>query len=330
MQVLPQIESHFSTDEMHVYVLSTFCKSRLDRGFHTISRETDINAEHDELCRWLSKRFVLFESKPTNTVGIGNDKDVAFRLTNRSWSTKVTFTGEPKVVEQMVKDINKEFDSNPCYIRWVYDPQYMDDMTMPINSEHQPVIEMYPFLDESLESYYERYLASSANILVLIGPPGTGKTTFIRGLLSHTKKSATLTYHEKVLQQDSFFVNWLESDDTYMILEDSDSLLLPRKDGNDMMARFLNMGDGLMGFKNKKIIFSTNLPHVSDIDEALTRPGRCFDILEFNRLNREQSKILCDVVGINLPDGDSFTVSELFASKKNEVKFKKKHTFGFV
>lgn len=185
-------------------------------------------------------------------------------------------------------------------------------------------------MTESLTDYYDRYVNSSANVLLLKGLPGVGKTSFLRGLLYHSKQSATLTYHEKILEQDRFFVDWLENDDMFMILEDADTLLLPRKEGNNLMARFLNMGDGLMGFTNKKIIFSTNLPNLSDIDSALTRPGRCFDILEFRNLNREESIVLCDKIGTSVPDGDSFSVSELFANKRNETVSHKKSTFGFM
>jgi ATP-dependent 26S proteasome regulatory subunit len=49
-----------------------------------------------------------------------------------------------------------------------------------------------------------------------------------------------------------------------------------------MMHRFLNVGDGLVTTKGKKLIFSTNLPSIRDVDSALVRPGRCFDILNFD------------------------------------------------
>lgn len=322
----------YTSDNMSDYIISTFCRGRLDKKFNTIARHTDVNADHDSICKWLSKNFILFEeTAKKRTIGIGHDGNTAFRMHDKNWAISLTFIGDPEQVAQLIKQTRETFFSNPCYVRWVYDPQYMEDVTLPVNTNNLPMQEMYPFMDETLENYYDRYINSSANILVLIGPPGTGKTTFIRGLLSHTKKSATLTYHSKILEQDSFFVGWLESDDTFMILEDSDNLLLPRKEGNDMMSRFLNMGDGLIGFTNKKIIFSTNLPNVSDIDDALTRPGRCFDIMKFRPLDRQESGVLCNRIGIAQPDGDAFTVSELFAEQRNEFKKKSvKRSFGFV
>jgi adenylate kinase family enzyme len=39
----------------------------------------------------------------------------------------------------------------------------------------------------------------------LIGPPGTGKTTFIRGLLAHRSCSAIVTYDAGILEKDGFF-----------------------------------------------------------------------------------------------------------------------------
>jgi hypothetical protein len=321
---------HYSTDSIDDFIISKFCIDRLQRKFNTISQHTDINSDHTEICKWLTQFYVISEDSPKQTIGVSIDGATAFRMKDRNWATRLTFIGEPTAVAEMVERINQQFSNNPCYIRWVYDEQYLEHMTLPINNVNQPMQEMYPFLNESLDSYYDRYTKSSANILVLIGPPGTGKTTFIRGLLSHAKKSATLTYHEKILAQDAFFVNWLESDDMFLVLEDADSLLLPRKDGNGMMARFLNMGDGLMGFTNKKIVFSTNLPNVSDIDSALTRPGRCFDIMEFKQLSRIEATTLCDKVGTQVPDGDKFTVSEIFAAKRNDVPNKPRSTFGFI
>jgi ATP-dependent 26S proteasome regulatory subunit len=187
---------------------------------------------------------------------------------------------------------------------------------------------MYPFLNgELLNDYYERYMASSANILLLIGPPGTGKTSFIRGLLAHTNSSAIVSYDSAILEKDGFFARFIESDDNVMVLEDSDAFLKSRSDGNTMMHRFLNVGDGLVTTKGKKMIFSTNLPSIRDVDSALTRPGRCFDILTFNPLTQEQAEKLAKKLGANIGDQKEWSVAEIFNKQTHRPNERK---VGFI
>lgn len=332
---IPQMIDHksnlnYATESYETYVTTKFCDHRLSNGYHTVAAKSDINVDVQVLKKYLAKTFTLVQSNEASIYGMTPDMSLMFTIEDKKWAIRVTFIGDPVLVEKAVKSTEETFERNPCFIRWVYDPQYMEFVKMPVNTKHLPFQEMYPYMTESLTDYYDRYVNSSANVLLLKGLPGVGKTSFLRGLLYHSKQSATLTYHEKILEQDRFFVDWLENDDMFMILEDADTLLLPRKEGNNLMARFLNMGDGLMGFTNKKIIFSTNLPNLSDIDSALTRPGRCFDILEFRNLNREESIVLCDKIGTSVPDGDSFSVSELFANKRNENLIKQSSGFGFI
>ncbi len=324
-------ELHYTTDKYYDYIINNFCNDRYKNNFNTVTRQIDLTVDATALKKFIGSKCVAVETDNTISLFVSTDKTYIIQITDKRWAISVDIIGDPDAVSLMCHALNDKFSVNPCYIRWVYDEQYGDDITMPVNLQNLPFDEMYPFLgNEKLVDYYDRFLKSSANILVLIGPPGTGKTTWLRGLLAHTKRSATLTYHPKILQQDSFFVDWLRSKDTFMILEDADTLLMPRKDGNEMMSRFLNMGDGLMGFNDKKLIFSTNLPSTRDIDSALTRKGRCFDILEFSALNREESKKVCDKMNLPMLDGHAFTISELFAFTKNEMTHSKPKSFGFV
>lgn len=200
-----------------------------------------------------------------------------------------------------------------------------------IKKTNLPFTEMYPFIKEgTLQDLYDDYYNDSANILILKGPAGTGKTSFIKGMLFHLKQAAYLTYDEMLAKSDELFEDFFDNTSEFLIFEDADAFLMSRTDGNKMMHRFLNMGDGLISRPNKKIIFTTNLENLSDIDPALTRPGRCYDIIEFEPLNLEQAKRVAEISGkqLNLPE-NKVTIAEIFNSQKYR-KEKKKSSIGFI
>jgi hypothetical protein len=126
-----------------------------------------------------------------------------------------------------------------------------------------------------------------------------------------------------IIEKDHFFANFIEGEESIMVLEDSDAFLKSRSDGNTMMHRFLNVGDGLVTTKGKKMIFSTNLPSVRDVDSALVRPGRCFDIVTFAPLSLFDATKLADKLGGNIPErkgGETveYSIAEIFNIQTNK------------
>lgn len=316
-------------------ITSEVLKRRVDAGKKTIHRETTALANRQSWASWAENEFkdYLFVQGNSSAGFIIDEEDNNYILYSvNSNSTSVRAFGDQSFVDTIMHLVESHFDVVTSYIEWIYSNDG-GTVNVPLNRERLPVPEMYPFLKgESLEAYYERYMASSANILLLIGPPGTGKTTFIRGLLSHTNSSAMVTYDANILEKDYVFARFIEDEANVMVLEDSDAFLKSRNDGNTMMHRFLNVGDGLVTTKGKKMVFSTNLPSIRDIDSALIRPGRCFDILTFEPLSQDEAQALADKLGVTL-DGvqDKWSIAEIFHKQTHDGETSmKSRKVGFI
>ncbi len=142
--------------------------------------------------------------------------------------------------------------------------------------------EAYPALNESVLAFMERYLAAPETILIVQGPPGTGKTRLVRAILgalarrTSGRSSVLYTADRRALESDQIFIEFLTEEHDAFVIEDADHILTSRANGNVDMHRFLAIADGIVRAQGRKILFTTNLPNVGDIDEALLRPGRCF------------------------------------------------------
>jgi len=161
----------------------------------------------------------------------------------------------------------------------------------------------YPEIKGGVRAFIERYLDAPETVLVLQGPPGTGKTRLIRAILGEMSRrkgeqaECLYTGDMKALESDAIFVKFITGTHDAFVVEDADHLLKPRADGNQHLHRFLTIADGVVRSQGRKIIFSTNLPNVGDLDEALIRPGRCFARVQVRNLTAAEARALAEEIG---------------------------------
>ena len=168
--------------------------------------------------------------------------------------------------------------------------------------------EAYPTLGEPVAQFITHYLCAGETVLILQGPPGTGKTRLVRAILAAISRrkgaSARVLYtaDRRALESDRIFMQFITGEHDAFVVEDADHILAARSHGNVDLHRFLAIADGVVRAQGRKILFTTNLPNVGDIDDALLRPGRCFGNVRTRALDRSEATKLVRRLTVGRPE----------------------------
>lgn len=168
----------------------------------------------------------------------------------------------------------------------------------------------YPYIN--IDVMFDKFFTESENILLVVGEPGLGKSKMSTLALKYAFNNSDKLPYDKlkdndalenqyinvayvksteVLQNDSFWRKLEGMEMDFCIIDDLD-YMLTRRDSevqsqedikkNEFLNQFLSYTDGVENHKTKFII--TTNQNYDDIDTALLRKGRLFDILELRHL----------------------------------------------
>jgi len=175
---------------------------------------------------------------------------------------------------------------------------------------------------------------SKKGIALLHGIPGTGKSQYIRYLISLLSKTRTLIYLPNQLissiTDPSFLPLMANYPDSILIIEDAESAIKSRKWGGTTVDNLLNLSDGILSdFLGTQIICTFN-QDISQIDEALLRKGRLILKHEFGKLSQQQAQRLSDKLGFTKKIDEDMTLTEVYNQEDEFTEdVKKSQPIGF-
>ena len=172
-----------------------------------------------------------------------------------------------------------------------------------------------------------------SGLAVLYGTAGSGKTSFIKALISSLDKQFILvtTAIAAHMAEPEFIAFMMENKDSIFILEDCEQVLMSREENRfeGAISNILNMSDGLMSdIFNIKFICTFNTD-INNIDEALLRPGRCFVNYEFKSLEAEKASKLLESLGHKVDKPRDMTLAEIYNYKEEEIPKTTPRKIGF-
>lgn len=256
-------------------------------------------------------------------------------------ATKATYDvlGLPVFCDWFRKEFSEHLQTNPTkYLTRIrVDGQgNLTTIMEPIqgNRDVTDISRFYPYFDKTPAQMMEEFQASTSNVMLIYGVPGTGKSNWMMEMINARgwDNKIYLADRMDVLGHKDFpdFVRELPAG-SIVLTEDSDILVQKRTEGNESMSALLNATAGIVA-RDVKIIISTNLTSKDKIDDALMRPGRCFRVLKFKTLTTDQAAGIREMMDLEaFPfeyDRNNITLAEAINAHEVEVEHTKQ-SFGF-
>lgn len=253
---------------------------------------------------WVSRKKATFQ----------NDDKKSIKRTDSSGDTFIltTFWFSNKTMDHLITTCHSSFNEKnkrnlPMYMNGEFvghvPERKMDTILLPIENKEYILTDIVRFLESDTELWYLDNGIPYRRGYLLYGPPGCGKTSFVKALSNQVGLSLYIINLSSSEMDDQKLLEMIHSCTRSIILfEDIDSVFSSIEDDNFKVPEevnkrrkkvvnhitfsgLLNALDGVYAQEGNLIFMTTN--HKEKLDPALIRPGRIDFEIEFGLANRE-------------------------------------------
>lgn len=204
-------------------------------------------------------------------------------------------------IEELLNIIYEAVNSERIFITYLRNQNCLKVMPIQSTEAEKNYFINEKFATEILEETNKFQKINSQRSYLLLGEPGTGKTTFALKIAELSERKRIVRIDSSViieLNQEVFraLFNNLKCD--FLLIDDIDRLT-----NSSDTAFLLSQVENLKNLKNNFVFFATT-NSISKMDKALLRPGRFDEVIEFKLPNLAERKTLIrkllNSYGVNL------------------------------
>ncbi|MCB9251720.1 MAG: AAA family ATPase [Flavobacteriales bacterium] len=241
-------------------------------------------------------------------------------------------------VDKLIKEIRKfkkrKKVQNPEINILVNSVSGIDTMVMNLNKEKLSIHDNY---NDDFKEVHQTILKrlsqmNDKGLVLLHGKPGTGKTSYIRYLISTLKKEVIFLPPNmaNAITNPNLISILINNPNSVLVIEDAENIIIDRNNnGSSPVSSLLNISDGLLSdCLNIQIVCSFNTD-ISKVDTALMRKGRLIAKYEFKELEVEKANVLSKKLGYDSNFFVPMTLAAIYNQDEKDFQTAKLNSIGF-